>query len=174
MGQYFKIVNLDKGELLHPHDFDDGLKLTEFGYSGNGTMAGLAALLADSNGKGLGDIKSDSPLIGSWAGDRIVITGDYEDEGLWLHDLDDLDGGKLTLVSLETGKTVLKKTVNLYEYAGEVFENIGPKLIAEIGKSEDSYDHLRGESEENAEDRERLRRALLSDEERGLEDDFNR
>jgi hypothetical protein len=81
MGQYYKIVNLDKREYLHPHKCGDGLKLMEFGLSGDGTMACLAILLADGNGRGGGDLDSNHPIIGSWAGDRIVITGDYADEG---------------------------------------------------------------------------------------------
>lgn len=81
MGQYHIIVNLDKREYLHPHKLGDGLKLMEFGRSGMGTMTCLAILLADSNGRGNGDCRACSPLIGSWAGDRIVITGDYGDDG---------------------------------------------------------------------------------------------
>jgi hypothetical protein len=48
-----------------------------------GTMAGLAILLADGNGRGGGDISEDpvSGIIGRWAGDRIVIAGDYADSG---------------------------------------------------------------------------------------------
>lgn len=81
MGQYYYIVNLDKREFLHAHKFGDGLKLREFGASGGGTMYALALLLADGNGRGGGDFPSKSPLIGSWAGDRIVIAGDYADGG---------------------------------------------------------------------------------------------
>lgn len=78
MGQYHIIVNLDKKQYLHPHRFGDGLKLLEFGCS-KVTMAALAMLLANSNGRGGGDFNSDDPLIGSWAGDRIAIVGDYDD-----------------------------------------------------------------------------------------------
>lgn len=80
MGQDYYVVNVDKKEFLHPHRFMDGLKLVEFGSSGNGTMYGLAALLANSNGRGGGDIHSGYKVIGSWAGDRIVIAGDYAKE----------------------------------------------------------------------------------------------
>ncbi len=31
MGQYYYIVNIDKHEYLHPHKFNDGLKLLEAG-----------------------------------------------------------------------------------------------------------------------------------------------
>ena len=80
MGQYYYIVNLDKRQFLHPHKLGDGLKLLEFGCSHN-TMVCLAVLLADGNGRGGGDLHSKNPLVGSWAGDRIVIAGDYADKG---------------------------------------------------------------------------------------------
>lgn len=84
MGQYYYVANLDKKQYIHPHRFGDGLKLLEFGSSGQGTMTGLAILLASGNGRGGGDLRSEHPIIGSWAGDRIVITGDYADAGLFL------------------------------------------------------------------------------------------
>lgn len=40
MGQYHYVVNLDKKQYLRPHRFGDGLKLLEFGSSGQGTMLG--------------------------------------------------------------------------------------------------------------------------------------
>ncbi len=81
MGQYHWVVNLTKRELLHPHRCGDGLKLMEFGPSGDGTMACLAILLACSNGRGGGDCRANGELakaiIGRWAGDEIAIVGDY-------------------------------------------------------------------------------------------------
>ena len=81
MGQYYLIVNIDKKQYLHPHKCGDGLKLLEFASSGCGTLSALAILLADGNGRGGGDLRSENPIIGSWAGDRVVIAGDYADEG---------------------------------------------------------------------------------------------
>lgn len=81
MGQYHIVANLDKKQWLHPHHMGDGMKLLEFGCSREGTMTGLAILLATSNGKGGGDLHSNDSIIGSWAGDRIAIVGDYADEG---------------------------------------------------------------------------------------------
>jgi hypothetical protein len=78
MGQYYKVVNLDKKQYLEPHGFGNGAKLMEFA-SGGGTMMALGVLLADGNGCGGGDLDSSDPLVGSWAGDRIVIAGDYAD-----------------------------------------------------------------------------------------------
>jgi hypothetical protein len=71
MGQYFKIVNLDKRQYLHPHTLGDGLKLLEFSASSEGTMSALALLCADNDDGCGGD------LVGSWCGDRIAILGDY-------------------------------------------------------------------------------------------------
>ena len=86
MGQYYLIVNLDKQQFLHPHKCGDGLKLLEFGCSANGTLTALAILLADGNNRGGGDLRSHNAIIGSWAGDRIVIAGDYADEGKFTED----------------------------------------------------------------------------------------
>lgn len=91
MGQYHRIVNLDKREFLHPHKFGDGLKLMEFGHSSSGTLLGLTVLLAAAckgGGRGGGDIHADSPLVGSWAGDRIAIVGDYSEATDLPHEYD--------------------------------------------------------------------------------------
>lgn len=114
MGQYYLVVNLDKKQYLHPHRFGDGLKLREFGQSGFGTMYALASLLADGNGRGGGDIPSEDPLIGSWAGDRIVIAGDYADPG----------------------KFGLKSDLALYEEARTQYHDIS-QVVAEMLRSTD-------------------------------------
>ena len=62
MGQYFYIVNTAKKQYLHPHKLGEGLKLFELGTN---CMHALAWLLADNDGGG------------QWAGDPIVIAGDY-------------------------------------------------------------------------------------------------
>jgi hypothetical protein len=84
MGQYFKVVNISKKQYIHPHTFGDGLKLKEFGASGMGTMQALAVLLASGMGRGSGDLHTNNPIVGSWAGDRIVIAGDYADTGIFV------------------------------------------------------------------------------------------
>jgi hypothetical protein len=108
MGQYYAAVNLDKKQYLYPHDCGDGAKLMEFVCSSIGMMSALAILLADGNGRGGGDLRATDPqgLIGSWAGDRIVIAGDYADDGKFL---DGFQGAK-------------KHT--LYGYASDHFKNI--------------------------------------------------
>ncbi len=86
MGQYFKVVNKTKRQVMCPHKFGSGAKLMEFSSDSMGIMQGLAILLADGNNRGGGDLRSDNPIIGSWAGDEIVVTGDYADEGKFCDD----------------------------------------------------------------------------------------
>ena len=88
MGQYYRIVNVKKKQYITPHTFGDGAKLMEFSMSANGVLAGLVILLADGNGRGGGDLNSENPIVGSWAGDNIVIAGDYADNGKWIKDPD--------------------------------------------------------------------------------------
>jgi hypothetical protein len=101
VGQYHCVVNLDRKQVLVPTRLGDGLKLMEFA-DGGATLTALAILLAKDNGRGLGDlhvVMPDTPLeywekdeynlkrvrtphahlVGSWAGDRITIAGDYGD-----------------------------------------------------------------------------------------------
>lgn len=87
MGQYFYVVNLDKRQFLHPHTLGDGLKLFEVA-CGNGTLRALHLLLADNAGDCLreggrcgGATEVGKRLVGSWAGDRIVVAGDYAPPG---------------------------------------------------------------------------------------------
>ena len=89
MGQYYLIVNCKKEQYLRPHVFGCGSKLMEFSTTANGPMAALAVLCASGNGRGGGgDLHAstiDDPrgLVGSWAGDPIVVAGDYADP--WQH-----------------------------------------------------------------------------------------
>jgi len=84
MGQYYKIVNVKKREYINPHMFNEGLKLMEFGMSAGGSLTALAVLLSNGCGRGGGDLHSDNPIVGSWAGDPIVVAGDYGDDGKFL------------------------------------------------------------------------------------------
>jgi hypothetical protein len=82
MGQYHIIANLDKGEVITPHNLGSGLKLWEQLANNPGTGAALIVVLASaSNGHGGGDLtRSDSNVIGSWRGDRVAMVGDYDDD----------------------------------------------------------------------------------------------
>jgi hypothetical protein len=80
MGQYHLTVNLDKHEFIDPHKLGNGLKLVEQGGTG-GIKDALHLLLAVSNGRGGGDFRVDSDMVGRWGGDRIAVVGDYAVDG---------------------------------------------------------------------------------------------
>lgn len=95
MGQYFIAVNEDKREFIDPHVFGDGLKFQEFSCSSSGFLAGLALLLRRSSNGGGGDWYSYSadtkkaplerfPIVGSWAGGKVSVLGDYDKSGLYM------------------------------------------------------------------------------------------
>ena len=56
MGVYYLIVNVDKKELLSPHDFDSGAKMAEWSYHQTPLVRALHNLLA-----------------GPWKGDRVYV-----------------------------------------------------------------------------------------------------
>lgn len=83
MGQYFLIVNLDKQEYINPHKAGHGAKLWEIAV--NNISSIFAFLLRQSSESGGGDIQFNSKYCGSWAGNRIIVIGDYDDSGLYNH-----------------------------------------------------------------------------------------
>lgn len=141
MGQYYYIVNADKGEYLHPHKFGDGLKLMEFGNSRAGVLLGLAVLLADGNNRGGGDLRSDDPVIGSWAGDRIVVAGDYADGGNFTDGYDETELQEIANESFTEGYRDAER-VNLYHLAGERFDDISDDVIRAIVDGEGEWHPL--------------------------------
>ena len=81
MGQYFIVVNLDKKEYLKPHDFPMcGAKLGEFSSDYDFCLA-LNSLLAQGFGPDGWERKGET--LGRWAGDRIVVVGDYDESSLY-------------------------------------------------------------------------------------------
>lgn len=106
MGQYHKVYNIDRKEFIHPHSIDCGLKLVEqMGFRGS-TADALFLLVANSNGRGGGDVGYHH-MVGRWAGDRIVVQGDYsevddkahipEDQ---LEDYQDISSGVLEMLKI--------------------------------------------------------------------------
>lgn len=97
MGQYYRIVNVDKREFIRPN----WQKLLEFGSGSYSEMMGLSLLIMQKEDKkqyleqisnlkvgGLLDlnqyVKTNTGarnVISRWAGDKIVIAGDYAEEG---------------------------------------------------------------------------------------------
>ena len=108
MGQYYKIVNIKKKQYISPYIFGDGSKLMEFSMSANGVLAGLSILLADGNGRGGGDLNSSNPIVGSWAGDNIVVAGDYADDGKFVKEVDK----NLYSVALNEGEDISVKVLD--------------------------------------------------------------
>lgn len=151
MGQYHFVVNLDKREYLHPHRFGDGLKLMEFANSAGGTMTALAILLGISSsegGRGGGDFRFDEPFVGSWAGDRIAIIGDYNqpedipgftdvgdtpwhDEESWF----DISGEMRSLIEMDG---IFKFEIEEYEYEREDGTKVRRELVRRL---EPSYEN---------------------------------
>ncbi len=76
MGQYHKLVNLDKQEVVDPHR----IGLFSKQYEHTGTDASLAdaiyLLVMSSPASGGGDWPA-TDVSGRWCGDRVVIVGDY-------------------------------------------------------------------------------------------------
>ena len=84
MGQYHMPVNLDKKEYVNPQKLGIGLKALEqlFGTFSSGDVIGV--LLMTSNGRGGGDLDEEgdpNKMIGRWVGDRVVVLGDYVEDG---------------------------------------------------------------------------------------------
>jgi len=81
MGQYFKAVNLDRKEYVSPWKIGGVAKLWEWCVN---AQAGIFPfLLRKSNEGGGGDISKEYETAGRWAGERIVLIGDYDESGLW-------------------------------------------------------------------------------------------
>lgn len=103
MGQYFKVVNLDKRQYFSPGIFNGAVKIrvaTEGIYSY--VLARLLVLNEDETNE-----------IGGWAGDRIAIVGDESGRNFF------------GLINVEDQE----KYVLLNNLVIEEFENIGAKLF---------------------------------------------
>jgi len=72
---------LDKKEYVCPWKISGGAKLWEWCVS---SQAGIFPfLLRKSNEGGGGDINKEYQTAGRWAGDRVVLIGDYDESKLW-------------------------------------------------------------------------------------------
>lgn len=105
MGQYYKVVNVDKKEKLLPWDFSNGAKLMEWSYGKNHLVLAMLNLLA-----------------GKWKGDRVFVVGDYAEDD------DEFEPCYETLRDLidELGirdETKDEYPVSVYGYASDNFEN---------------------------------------------------
>jgi hypothetical protein len=82
MGQYHGLFNLDKKEMLFPHELGFGAKQWEHtGFSGSLSDV-LYALTAFKARRGGGDFADDDGgFKGRWHGDRVAVVGDYAQFG---------------------------------------------------------------------------------------------
>jgi hypothetical protein len=80
VGQYYKILNLDKAEYINPFAFGGGAKLREFGAQLNLV---LQLLLAKSDADAGEAESAGDTVYGRWAENRIAIIGDYDSSGLY-------------------------------------------------------------------------------------------
>jgi hypothetical protein len=78
MGQYHGLFNLDKKEMVFPHELGFGAKQWEHtGFQGSLSDV-LYALCAFEVSRGGGDFADDDGTFkGRWHGDRVAVIGDY-------------------------------------------------------------------------------------------------
>jgi hypothetical protein len=95
MGQYHRIANHTRKEYICSHGLGCGMKLWEMASSRYAPQTALLLLLAEDNGGGGGDV-APHPLVGSWAGDKIGVHGDYgsspESQAAWSKEYKDISG----------------------------------------------------------------------------------
>lgn len=108
MGQYHSLFNLDKLEVVNPHELGFGAKQREHSGYGGGSLADiLYVLCAYKEARGGGDWANDNSentgmfsgiangvFKGRWHGDRVAVIGDYYEEGdlpaAWAEALSDI------------------------------------------------------------------------------------
>jgi hypothetical protein len=80
MGQYHHLVSIEAEQGLNPRSFGVGLKEGEQAYSYPSTPQAIIALVCARGGNRPADC-SQSPMIGNWAGTRVLVVGDYAEDG---------------------------------------------------------------------------------------------
>jgi len=80
MGQYHKLMNLDKMEEVNPYALGLGAKQWEQVACNAGMGEVLYVLLTASPARGGGDLDYHEHITGRWVGDRVVVVGDYTED----------------------------------------------------------------------------------------------
>lgn len=114
MGQYYKVLNVDKKVMLEPWSFDCGARLMEWSYWKCDMLLAMMNLMANE-----------------WKGDRIFVVGDYAEDD------DPNETCYETLKNLIDELEIRDKqedgyAVTVYGYASENFEN-----VSELADTED-------------------------------------
>ena len=140
MGQYVRVINKTKKELLTPHTFGSGLKIGEIISSRGEILQGLALLLAEGHIEYKDSIPQPSTIIGRWQGDKITILGDYaydkKGNNIW-NTMCDSEGELKKLwkdISVETYKTLIKDT-SVGRRKAEQIKKDGTKLMYSCEKA---------------------------------------
>jgi hypothetical protein len=120
-GQSFLIANLTKKQTINPLNFGEDTSFKAFATASDGSMFALSCLLADSNGRGGGDVHSEHGLISSWAGDQIAIVGSFQPMFPSLSGYTDVSDKMLTALTEDAW------------YAKEVFPRIA-QIRSEAGR----------------------------------------
>ena len=83
MGQYFKLINEDKKEVVVSYGIRGTAKFYEWLYNNQARV--LVWLLRRSNEGGGGDVNDWTryQTLGRWAGDRVSLVGDYDESKLY-------------------------------------------------------------------------------------------
>src|SRR5207253_11464577 len=76
MGQHHRAVCIEAEEGLNPYTLGTGAKEGEQGFSRPAAPNAIMALVCARGGNQPADC-SQSPLIGRWAGKRVLVQGDY-------------------------------------------------------------------------------------------------
>ena len=105
MGQYYKVINIDKKEYMRPNC---GLKLMEWSYNRNPLILNLMKKLANE-----------------WKGDRVFVVGDYA----VAHDIELDSYDRKTLENIEQELGIFYKKENgyyksIYGFVDENFKEI--------------------------------------------------
>ena len=122
MGQYFKLINLDKKEYVSPYDIDGVGKLWE--WMANINECGVITLL----------------LSERWAGDRVALVGDYDESKLY-----DIASTEYKNVSKDAGnlyknykqnkQTIYAVNKSANEYISGSFKQVSMCLVMLLRKS---------------------------------------
>ncbi|WMI68216.1 hypothetical protein [Mangrovimonas sp. YM274] len=140
MGQYFKIVNVSKKQFIDIDSLGENNKLGFIGQGLNGIALGR---LLTSSGKdwdedffkAFGNPNSDKIYMGIWAGDKIVVAGDYDEP--------DTNGIKTS--DAENGNR------NLYDKTESDYENITDEIIKWLANDEQTAEMLVNRAEKDSE-----------------------
>lgn len=114
MGQYYKLVDVDKKEIVEPWAINCGAKLMEWSYCRAEMACALMNLMA-----------------GKWKGDRVYVVGDYAEA--------DNPNEPFYLALSETLKEI--GCGDLYGYASKNFKNITAEVDTEYKGWQRIYNH---------------------------------